>query len=83
MSELNYFNALMNSVVGNDDQKKAAKEYLAQVDPDIWDKESQGPAVLRGRACRYGCDENHPENLGGLPKMSVGCAKILLSNNER
>jgi hypothetical protein len=40
MSELNYFNALMNSVVGNDDQKKAAKEYLAQVDPDIWDKES-------------------------------------------
>jgi hypothetical protein len=40
MAELNYFNALMNSVVGNDDQKKAAKEYLAQVDPDIWDKES-------------------------------------------
>ena len=40
MAELNYFNALMNSVVGNDDQKKAAKEYLAEVDPDIWDQES-------------------------------------------
>ena len=36
MAELNYFNALINSVVGNDDQKKAAKEYLAEVDPEIW-----------------------------------------------
>jgi hypothetical protein len=39
MAELNYFNALMNSVIGDHDQKKAAKEYLAEVDPDIWGQE--------------------------------------------
>lgn len=36
MAELKYFNALINSVVGNYDDKKAAKEYLAEVDPEIW-----------------------------------------------
>jgi hypothetical protein len=36
MAELKYFNALINSVVGNDEEKKAAKEYLAEVDPEIW-----------------------------------------------
>ena len=36
MAELKYFNALINSVVGNDEQRKAAKEYLAEVDPEIW-----------------------------------------------
>jgi hypothetical protein len=29
----------MNSVMGNPDQVKAAKEYLAEVDPDIWGQE--------------------------------------------
>ncbi len=36
MAELKYFNALINSVVGNDKERKAAKEYLAEVDPEIW-----------------------------------------------
>jgi hypothetical protein len=39
MAELKYFNALMDSVLGNPDQVKAAKEYLAEVDPDIWGQE--------------------------------------------
>ena len=39
MAELNYFNALMNSVMGNPDQVKAAKEYLAEIDHDIWGQE--------------------------------------------
>ena len=36
MTQLNYFNALMNSVLGDPDQVKAAKEYLAEVDPETW-----------------------------------------------
>ena len=36
MADLKYFNALINSVVGNDEERKAAKEYLAEVDPEIW-----------------------------------------------
>ena len=36
MADLKYFNALMSTVLGNDDQRKAAKEYLAEVDPEIW-----------------------------------------------
>lgn len=36
MTELKYFNALINSVLGNPDQVKDAKKYLAEVDPDIW-----------------------------------------------
>ena len=39
MAQLNYFNALMNSVLGDPYQVKAAKEYLAEVDPDIWGQE--------------------------------------------
>ncbi len=39
MAELKYFNALMDSVLGNPDQVKAAKEYLAEVDPHIWGQE--------------------------------------------
>jgi hypothetical protein len=39
MAELKYFNSLMNLVLGDPDQKKAAEEYLAEVDPDIWDQE--------------------------------------------
>ena len=36
MAELKYFNALINSVVGNDEERKAAKEYLAEADPEVW-----------------------------------------------
>ena len=41
MAELKYFNALINSVVGNDEEKKAAKEYLAELDPEIWGEQPQ------------------------------------------
>ncbi len=44
MAELKYFNALMSTVLGNDEERKAAKEYLATVDPEIWGEDSeQGP----------------------------------------
>ena len=44
MAELKYFNALMSTVLGNDEERKAAKEYLAEVDPEIWGEDSeQGP----------------------------------------
>ena len=35
---LGYFNALMITVTGSDEQRIQAKKYLAEVDPDIWDK---------------------------------------------
>ena len=34
--ELGYLNALMATVTGTDQQAKLAKEYLKDVDPDIW-----------------------------------------------
>jgi hypothetical protein len=36
---MEYFNALMATVMGTEDQRQAAKEYLKMVDPDIWDEE--------------------------------------------
>jgi hypothetical protein len=39
MAELKYFNALMATVVGNEEQRAAAIEYLKEVDPEIWDQE--------------------------------------------
>jgi hypothetical protein len=39
MADLKYFNSLMLLVTGDESEKKAAKEYLAEVDPDIWDQE--------------------------------------------
>jgi hypothetical protein len=39
MAELKYFNALMATVVGNEEQRAAAIEYLKEVDPEIWDEE--------------------------------------------
>jgi hypothetical protein len=36
---MEYFNALMATVMGTDDQRKAAIEYLKENDPDIWDQE--------------------------------------------
>ena len=40
MAELKFFNALINSVVGNDEERKAAKEYLAEKDPEVWAKKT-------------------------------------------
>jgi hypothetical protein len=36
---MEYFNALMATVLGDEFQRQAAKEYLAEVDPEIWAKE--------------------------------------------
>ena len=70
MTELKYFNALMATVLGSDEQKNEAKKYLAEVDPEIWGEDSeQGPQesgvgrvvknviiiTLRFVACRGKC----------------------------
>ena len=36
---LGYFNALMATVMGSDQQRIEAKKYLAEVDPDVWDEQ--------------------------------------------
>ena len=36
MAELKYFNALMATVLGTDQEAAEAKEYLAEVDPEVW-----------------------------------------------
>ena len=41
MAELKYFNALMATVLGSDEERKAAIQYLKEVDPEIWDQEEQ------------------------------------------
>jgi hypothetical protein len=33
-----YFNALMATVLGSDQEKIQAKKYLAEVDPDVWNE---------------------------------------------
>ncbi len=33
---LGYFNALMSTVLGSDQERELAKEYLKEIDPDIW-----------------------------------------------
>ena len=35
---LGYFNALMTTVTGSEEQRAQAKKYLAEVDPDVWDE---------------------------------------------
>ena len=39
MAELKYFNALMATVLGTDQEAAEAKKYLAEVDPEIWGEE--------------------------------------------
>jgi hypothetical protein len=34
--KMKYFNALINSIAGDEDQQQAAIEYLKQEDPEIW-----------------------------------------------
>jgi hypothetical protein len=36
---MEYFNALMATVMGDEDQRQAAIKYLKEVDPEIWDPE--------------------------------------------
>ena len=37
--DLGYLSALMATVTGTDHQAKLAKEYLKDVDPDIWNEQ--------------------------------------------
>jgi hypothetical protein len=37
--EMKYFNALMATVFGSEEERKAAIKYLKEVDPDTWDEE--------------------------------------------
>jgi hypothetical protein len=37
--EMKYFSALMATVIGSDEEREAALEYLKEVDPEIWDQE--------------------------------------------
>ena len=41
MAELKYFNALMATVLGNEEEAAEAKKYLATVDPEIWGEDSE------------------------------------------
>jgi hypothetical protein len=38
--KMKYFNALMATVLGDEEERKSAIEYLKEVDPEIWDEES-------------------------------------------
>ena len=37
--EMKYFNALMATVIGSDEEREAAIQYLKEVDPETWDQE--------------------------------------------
>ena len=37
--KMKYFSALMATVIGSDEEREAALEYLKEVDPEIWDQE--------------------------------------------
>jgi hypothetical protein len=37
--KMKYFNALMATVLGDEDQREAALQYLKEVDPEIWGQE--------------------------------------------
>jgi hypothetical protein len=36
---MKYFGALMATVLGNEEEREAAIQYLKEVDPEIWDEE--------------------------------------------
>jgi hypothetical protein len=36
---MKYFSALLATVMGDEDQRQAAIEYLKEVDPEIWNQE--------------------------------------------
>ena len=68
---MKYFNALMATVLGDEDQRAAALEYLKEVDPEIWDQEEQrarnncgGPtAVTSSRHAPWKCEVYHKINM--------------------
>ena len=36
---MKYFGALMATVLGNEEEREAAIQYLKEVDPEIWDEQ--------------------------------------------
>ncbi len=36
---MKYYNALMATVLGTDDEREDAIKYLKEVDPEVWDQE--------------------------------------------
>lgn len=36
---MKYFSALMATVLGDEEERAAAIQYLKEIDPDIWDQE--------------------------------------------
>ena len=36
---MKYYNALMATVLGTDDEREHAIKYLKEVDPEVWDQE--------------------------------------------
>ena len=36
---MKYFGALMATVLGNEEERESAIQYLKEVDPEIWDEE--------------------------------------------
>jgi hypothetical protein len=36
---MKYFGALIATVLGNEEEREAAIQYLKEVDPEIWDEE--------------------------------------------
>jgi len=38
-NKMEYFNALIATVMGDEDQREAAIKYLKEVDPEIWNQE--------------------------------------------
>ena len=92
--DLGYFNALMATISGNNQEQKLAKEYLKDVDPDIWNDQldkRRKARICMGAKFALRQVTTHPENCGVYHKtngqmdqvMSVAYAKILSSNNER
>ena len=60
---LGYFNALMATVTGSDEQRVQAKKFLAEVDPDVWDEQLKfqlTPPMLAAYPQAYGLIVDNP-----------------------
>ena len=60
---LGYFNALMNTVIGSDEQRVQAKKFLKEVDPEIWDEQLKfqlPPPMLAAYPQAYGLIVDNP-----------------------
>ena len=58
---MKYFSALMATVVGNEEERAAAIEYLKEVDPEIWDQEEWKARTRVGAPNALRQVTTHPE----------------------